>query len=283
MAIRPDTHQFIADLVLREVAIVLDPSKSYVMEARLSPLLRSEHLQDLEDLVAQLRAGNSMLQAKVIDALTTNETFFFREVALFDELRKSVIPELMEKRKSIKTLNLWCAACSSGQEPYSIAMALRAYLPLLSGWRMNFIASDISDKVLQTAKDGSYNQIDINRGLPRDMLTRFFIKDGDKWKIKDEIKNMVEFRKVNLNGQFINFPKLDIIFIRNVLIYFSRDKKIEIFDKMSKILRPDGLVFLSATESAISVTNKFDLKRYPSISGYTLKDTHSQSSARQRA
>lgn len=273
MALAQQDVKFIADLVMRRAAIVLDDRKDYLVEARLARVVQQAGVKSVSEVVELLRKRASAdLESRVIDAMTTNETFFFRDNDFYDDLRKVVIPRLIKTRESSKTLNIWCGACSTGQEPYSVLMMLRTQFPELNNWRIRFIASDISTAVLATAKAGRYNQIEVNRGLPKPLLDKFFTQeDGGIWVVREELRRMVEFRQVNLIEKFTGFPRLDLIFLRNVLIYFSAETKRSILSKMGELVQPDALLFLGKAESTLGVSDVFERKMVGQSFAYGLR------------
>jgi chemotaxis protein methyltransferase CheR len=277
MALTQDDFRYVADLIYSNAAIVLDEKKDYLVEARLSRIVRSERFHNTAALVEALKKpGNKILLSRVIDAMTTNETSFFRDATPFEQLKTKVVPQFIKAREKEKQLNIWCAACSSGQEPYSVAMVLRSCFNDRSNWKIRLIASDLSEKVLARAKSGEYTQIEINRGLPEDMLKRHFQQQGSNWVVKDELREMVEFRKINLIESFSGLPKLDIVFLRNVLIYFDNSTKQAILEKLSRILKPDGLLFLGNSETTMHLSS--DYVRRDTLQGsiYQLKQANSQ-------
>lgn len=272
MAVSAQDFQFVADIVAHDAGIVLEEKKAYLVDARLSKLAREEGVATPTDVIAKLRkTPTSDLRRKIIDAMTTNETFFFRDTGLFDGLRTSIMPKLLAQRAKTKTLTVWCAACSTGQEPYSIAMTLHKNFAELSGWRVKIIASDISQTVLKTARSGIYNQIDVNRGLPKDMLDRYFAQQGQQWLVKDDLKKWIEFRQVNLKEPFSGVSGIDMIFVRNVLYYFSQDTKVDILNRMAKLLPTDGLLFLGGTESVTGVTDALERVQFGTAIAYVTK------------
>ena len=274
MTVSLQDFQYIADVISREAGIVLEEKKAYLVDARLTRLVREEGVTTPTEVIAKLRSNpTSDLRRKVIDAMTTNETFFFRDPALFEGLRTTVLPKLIAQRTKTKTLSIWCAACSTGQEPYSVAMLLHKHFPELSNWHVRINASDISQTVLQIAKAGSYNQLDISRGLPKDMLDRYFIQSGQFWVVKDEIKKWIEFRQVNLKQPFTGVSNLDIIFVRNVLYYFAHNTKVDILNRMAKLLPPDGMVLLGGTESVSGITEELERVQFGTANVYIPKKT----------
>lgn len=251
--------QFVRDLVKQRSAIVLEDNKSYLVEARLTMLLRQIGLNSLAELITQVRVNlNGPLAQRVVNAMTTNETSFFRDAHPFEVLKQQIIPQLIKSRQQEKTLRIWCAAASSGQEPYSIAMILQEYFrEPLTGWKIEIIATDISDEIVASARSGIYSQLAVNRGLPIVLLMKYFQKEGLMWKINDEIRHMIDFRVMNLVGNWSLMPKFDVIFLRNVLIYFELDVKKQILEKIHRTVRPDGCLFLGATETVSNLDDLF--------------------------
>ena len=240
-------------------AIVLEDGKEYLVESRIGQVVETEGFDTIDQLVEALRKNShNGLQTKVIEALTTNETSFFRDIHPFETLKDAVLPELLESRASTKNLNIWCAASSSGQEPYSIAMLIRENFPALLDWKMNFIASDISEKMLDRCRSGKFSQLEVNRGLPASLLVKYFEKNGSTWFIKKQLQEMVHFQHINLSRELPYLPKMDIIFMRNVLIYFDIETKKKILKQLRSILQPDGFLFLGAAESTINLDHSFE-------------------------
>jgi chemotaxis protein methyltransferase CheR len=264
VAIKPNIDQqafdYISQLVLRKSAIVLEASKGYLIESRLMPIARQQGLSSINELVEVLRRpGSIQLTDAVIDAMTTNETSFFRDLHPFNALRTDVIPALIQKRTRERALNIWSNACSSGQEVYSIAMLLREHFPDLSAWKLRLTATDLSKQILQRAQSGSFTQTEINRGLPMPMVIKNFKREGIHWRINEEIRKMVEFRLLNLVEPWPpTLPKMDIVFLRNVLIYFSVDTKKQILDKVHRAMQPDGYLFLGGAETTMNLSVRFD-------------------------
>lgn len=256
----PHTFNFLCNFVKDKSAIVLDPSKTYLVESRLNPIARENGLSSLDELAAALQKPTSReLAQKVIDAMTTNESSFFRDLHPFDALKTVLIPELIEKRAKERTLNIWSNACSSGQEVYSIAMLLRENFPVLASWKVRLIATDLSSSILKKAQEGVFNQTEVNRGLPMPMLLKYFTKNGLQWQIKEDIRKSIEFREVNLIESWpTTLPMMDIVFLRNVLIYFSPETKATILTKVHRILRPDGCLFLGGAETTMNLDVKFE-------------------------
>ena len=251
--------QFISNLVRERSAISLEPGKEYLVESRLGPVARDNGLASLEDLVAAIRQpGAQNLTRQVVEAMTTNETSFFRDIHPFDALRQQILPELVSKRSKERTLCIWSNACSSGQEPYTIAMILREHFPELNGWTVRLVGSDLSTQILKRAREGVFNQTEVNRGLPAPLLIKYFQKEGLQWRIKDELRRMVDFQQINLVETWpATLPKMDIVFLRNVLIYFQPETKKAILDKLKNSLRPDGYLFLGGAETTMNLDTSF--------------------------
>jgi len=258
LAISPADFDFIRERVAEHAGIVLGPDKKYLVEARLRPLLPRCGLPSLARLAHELRLHpTGELLMLVVEAMTTNETSFFRDMPVFDSLRQVVFPELIKARAATKQLDLWCAASSSGQEPYSILMLLRESFPELASWRIRYIASDISTPMLERTRDGIYSQHEVNRGLPARLLTKYFDRRGLEWQVKRELRESLELHKINLVETWPNLPRLDIVMIRNVLIYFDADTKRRILQRIEALLRPDGYLFLGTAESPSLLTDSF--------------------------
>lgn len=267
----PDS-EFLRTLVRNRSGIVLGEDKGYLLESRLLPLAKVIGLAGLEELTARLRAEPSgQLARQVVEAMTTNETFFFRDIHPFECLKKLVLPELIAKRGGEKRLDIWCAAASTGQEPYTIAMVLREHFQSIASWPTRFIATDLASEVLKKAREGRYSQLEVNRGLPAPLLIKYFTKDGLDWKVKDDLKRMVEFKEQNLLDSFAISGQLDVIFIRNVLIYFDVETKKAILAKCRRLLRPDGFLFLGGAETTLNIDDAFVRADYDKGGCYRLK------------
>ena len=246
-------------LVKEHAAIVLEPGKVYLVETRLAPLARREGFVDLEDLVECLRATPfGPLHARVVDAMTTNETAFFRDLHPFEALRSRVLPDLVGRRAGEKRLQIWCAASSSGQEPYTVAMLLREHFPHLRDWQLGILATDLSEEMLARAREGRFTQLEVNRGLPASFLVKYFTKIGPEWELSEEVRGMVEFRTLNLVKPWPELPAVDVLFLRNVMIYFDLDTKREVLARIRRVLRPDGTLFLGAAETTLHADDAFE-------------------------
>lgn len=258
MAISDADFHYIRDFLYKQAAIVLDDGKGYLIESRLQPLAKRHGFASLQAMVGQLRAQpQNGIHWDVVEAMTTNETYFFRDVHPFEAFKKNVLPELIKKRASVRQLNIWCAAASSGQEVYTILMLLKENFPALASWKVNFIASDISKEMLDRCREGCYSQLEVNRGLPAPLLIKYFLKIGTEWIIKDDLRKMVELRQINLAETWSGLPPLDIVFMRNVLIYFDLQTKQNIFGKLSKLLKSDGYLFLGGAETTMGIDDHF--------------------------
>ena len=258
MTLRPDELQLVRRIVVERSAIQLDAGKDYLIETRLETLARLEGLESAGALVEQLRARpDGDAARKIVEAMTTNETSFFRDRVPFDTLRTVVLPQLIASRATTRQLTIWCAASSTGQEPYSIAMTIREHFPELANWKVQIIATDLSTEVLDKARTGRYSQLEVNRGLPAELLLRHFEKDGARWRLRESVRSMVEFRELNLVGQWPLFPRLDVVFLRNVMIYFDIASRRLILGRVVAALARDGYLFLGAGETTLNIDPSF--------------------------
>lgn len=244
--------ELIRDLVAQRSGNRLSTEQGYLMETRLQPVAERAGLPNVERLVAELRRSKSAtLHDSVSEALTINETSFFRDQHPFDALRERILPKLIESRRASKQLSIWCAASSCGQEPYSIAMLLKEHFPQLADWNVRILATDLSDEMLRKSADGIYNQFEVNRGLPAKLLMKFFDRSGAHWQLKPDVRRMVEFRKLNLTHPW-HMSSCDVVFLRNVLIYFDATTKAGILERVHRVLRPDGFLFLGGGEAILN-------------------------------
>jgi chemotaxis protein methyltransferase CheR len=242
----------------RAAGLSFDADKAYLAESRLQPIIDRLELADLDALVVRITSGQHPdLAREVVDAMTTNETFFFRDRTPFDNFRKFVLPALLEARKDIGRIRIWCAACSSGQEPYSIAMVLDEEAQKLSGWSVEILATDVSHAVIGAAREGVYTQFEVQRGLPISQLLRYFQQDGERWRVNEHLRSRVQFEEFNLLSDFGSLGTFDVIFCRNVLIYFDVPTKQNVLEKMARHLALDGYLFLGAAESVVGLTTSF--------------------------
>jgi chemotaxis protein methyltransferase CheR len=253
-----EDFQFLCKVLLEASAIVLEPGKEYLIEARLAPIVRKLELGSITEFVKRLRAPGSFgLVAQFVDAMVTTETSFFRDVHPFETLRKTVLPDLIRRRAGERALTIWCAASSTGQEPYSLAMLLREHFPELRTWNVFFLATDLSREVLARARDGKYNQIEVNRGLPAPLLVKYFQQHGTQWQLKEEIRKLVDFREMNLSQPWPALPHMDLVLNRNVMIYFDVAMKKSILGRIARLLRPDGYLLLGGSETTFNIDNSF--------------------------
>lgn len=258
MGINSQDFGYLCQLVHERSAVVLDTSKTYLAELHLTPLAEAEGFDSLSSLVEYLRSHPySNLHDRAIEALVITETSFFRDGYPFEALKNFVIPELIARRAKEKSLKIWCAACSSGQEPYSIAMLLREHFPQIATWNVQIIASDFSNLILARARQGYYSQWEIQRGLPIELREKYFQPQPHGWQIKPAIRHMVEFQQINLTHPWSSMPAMDVIFLRNVLIYFDTETKKSILSKVRQQLRPDGYLFLGGGETTIYLDDAF--------------------------
>ncbi len=222
----PLDYDFLRKLLKDRSGLVLSTDKQYLVESRLTPLARKAGLASLGELVAKLRSNNEGLTVAAVEAMTTNESFFYRDKIPFDHFANTIVPGLLAARAKERRLRIWCAAASTGQEPYSLAMCLKEMKDKLGGWRVDILGTDISTEVLEKAKAGVYSQFEVQRGLPIQMLVKHFSQVGDTWQISPEIRAMVQFRPLNLLADFAYLGGFDVVFCRNVLIYFDQETKI---------------------------------------------------------
>ena len=263
MSIRPDDFRYISSIVKDEIGIVLDNGKEYLVESRLTPIAQSEGYASLEALVVAAKsAANKKLKQKLLEAMTTNETLFFRDGKPFDALKMDILPALIEARRSVRSITIWCAACSSGQEPYSICMLIKEHFPELANWNVKIKATDISSEPLAKARDGLYTQFEVNRGLPAPLLMKYFTRAGMKWQVKEELRSMVDFSMLNLLEPWVLAPRCDMIFMRNVLIYFDEATKRIIFGKVFDKLVSDGYYFVVLSGKCIKELRFIGLPRH---------------------
>lgn len=250
---------YIRHFVREQAAIVLEPGKEYLVESRLHTLAKRESIASIDDLMDRLRKNPAHgLHRKVVDAMTTNETSFFRDLHPFEALRKNILPDLIARRSGEKKLAFWCGAASTGQEPYSVLMLMREHFPEVFAWDFKFVATDLSMDVLHRAREGRFSQLEVNRGLPARLLVKYFTPKGTEWQIHDDIRNRVTFAELNLVKQWPAMPMVDIVFLRNVLIYFSVETKKAILAKIRRQLRPGGYLFLGGTETTFNLDDNFE-------------------------
>lgn len=259
MKVSPAQFAFLRDLLRRRTGVVIDDSKQYLVVARLMPIVRQRSIPSLDTLVDRIRTtGDKSLEKDVLNAMMTHETSFFRDKSPFDTLR-ALVTEMIPKRSAHKQLVIWSAACSTGQEPYSIAMLLNDAFPeLVATWRIRLIATDISEPVLARAREGVFSDLETNRGLPPDLLAKHFRPLQGKWSIAQDCRRLVEFRCLNLNGPWPMLPPCDVIFLRNVMLYFDVPTRAALVTKMRRVLKPDGALFLGGAETMIGIDTGYE-------------------------
>jgi chemotaxis protein methyltransferase CheR len=256
--VTPQDYDYLRTLVKARSGLTLSADKHYLVESRLLPVARKAGLVTLGELVRKLQgAGGDSLTIDVVEAMTTNESFFFRDKFPFENFRTFIIPALLEARASQRRIRIWCAAASTGQEPYSLAMIVKEMGCLLDGFRVEILATDLSNEVLERAKSGLYSQFEVQRGLPIQLLVKYFTQAGEMWRIAPEIRDMVQFRPINLIRNFSNLGLFDIVFCRNVLIYFDQDTKITVLERIAGVTSCDGYLALGGAETVIGLTDMF--------------------------
>ena len=254
--------EMIAQLLKERSGLALNKEKAYLLESRLNPVARKWNFSGFDELAQAIRnSGDEALLVDVTEAMTTNESFFFRDQKPFDQFTDIVLPHLLEARKSMRTFRVWSAACSSGQEPYTLAMLLKEHAAKLAGWRVEIIATDLSSEILDKAKKGLYSQFEVQRGLPIALLVKYFTQVGDRWQIDDSLQKMITFRKFNLLDNPSVLGKFDVVFCRNVLIYFDTPTKTRVLDAIADMLPPDGFLYLGGAETVLGTSDRFQLKQ----------------------
>lgn len=254
----PAEYDYLRQFLKSRSGLVLSNEKQYLIESRLLPVARKAGLQSIAALVAKLKEPRETVLAEaVVEAMTTNESFFYRDKTPFEHFTQMMMPEMLKARASQKKIRIWCAAASTGQEPYTLAMCLKEMESKLAGWRIEILGTDISNEVLDRAKAGTYTQFEVQRGLPIQLLLKYFTQQGESWTISPQLRSMVQWRKFNLLDSFASFGQFDIVFCRNVLIYFDQPTKVDILGRISKVLAPDGYLVLGAAETVVGLTDAF--------------------------
>jgi len=258
--VTPVDYDYLRQYLKARSGLVLSADKQYLVESRLLPVARKAGLSGLGELVAALRtAQDAVLMTAVVEAMTTNESFFFRDKLPFEHFRLSVMPALLAARKSSRSIRIWCAAAATGQEPYSLAMCLKDIEAELAGWRIELLATDLSGEVLEKARSGLYSQFEVQRGLPIQLLIKHFSQVGELWQIAPEIRAMVRYRQLNLLADFSQLGTFDLIFCRNVLIYFDQQTKIDVLNRVARVTAGDGYLVLGAAETVVGLTDRFKM------------------------
>ena len=254
----PHDFTFLKDLIYKRSGLVMSQEKVYLLETRLIPLARLRKLSGLDELITKARAGNDeTLLRQVTEAMTTNETFFFRDTKPFDQFKKVVLPQLLKERAGRKTLRIWSAACSTGQEAYSLAMILKEAGATIDGWRIDIVGTDLASNVLEKARVGLYSQFEVQRGLPVQLMMKYFTRNNETWQINTALRAMVKFEELNLLKDFSHLRQFDVVFCRNVLIYFDPPTKGDVLQRIRKLMPLDGSLFLGGAETVIGVTDAF--------------------------
>ncbi len=256
----PAGYAYVRGLVRDRAAIVLEDGKEYLVEARLTPVARREGFGSLEEFIQRLRSQPcGPLHRKAVEAMTINETSFFRDWRPFEALRKSVLPEVLARNAALKSLHVWSAASSSGQEAYSLAILLKEHFPeVAAGWNVKVHGSDVSTEMVERSRAGRYLQVEVNRGMPAPLLVKHFDRTGLDWLVKDDVKKLVEFQQGNLAGDWPQLPRMDVILLRNVMIYFDADTKKRILQRMRGLLKPGGLLFLGVAETTLNLDSAYE-------------------------
>jgi chemotaxis protein methyltransferase CheR len=255
--VTPPDYEYLRKLLKDHSGLDLSADKQYLIESRLLPLARKAGLAGLPELVQKMKGGSAAFIAQVVEAMTTNETFFFRDKIPFEHFRDTIMPELLQAWAGRKSLRIWCAAGSTGQEPYSLAMCLKEMSAALTGWRVEILATDLSQEVLEKSRAGIYSQFEVQRGLPIQLLVKYFRQIGELWQINADLRAMVQHRQLNLLHDFSQLGSFDVIFCRNVMIYFDQDTKTNIFGRLARTIEPDGFLVLGAAETVVGLTEQF--------------------------
>jgi chemotaxis protein methyltransferase CheR len=253
----PLDYDYLRKLLKDRSGLVLSADKQYLVESRLTPLARKAGIASLTELVTKLKANNAQLIVDVVEAMTTNESFFYRDKVPFDHFNQAIMPAMLAARAKEKRIRIWCAAASTGQEPYSLAMCLKEMKDKLVGWRVEILGTDLSTEVLDKAKAGIYSQFEVQRGLPIQMLVKHFVQNGDTWQISPEIRGMVQYKSLNLLQDFSHLGHFDVVFCRNVLIYFDQETKVGVLNRIARMIEPDGFLVLGAAETVVGLTEAF--------------------------
>jgi chemotaxis protein methyltransferase CheR len=258
--VTPLDYDYLRKCLKERSGLVLSADKQYLVESRLLPVARKAGLANLGELVTALKiAHEPSLMTAVVEAMTTNESFFFRDKVPFEHFRLTILPALLAARKNSRVIRIWCAAAASGQEPYARAMSLKEIEEEIAGWRIELLATDLSGEVLEKARAGLYTQFEVQRGLPIQLLIKHFTQTGELWQIAPAIRAMVRYRQLNLLADFSQLGVFDLIFCRNVLIYFDQDAKIDVLNRLARVTAADGFLVLGAAETVVGLTDRFKM------------------------
>jgi chemotaxis protein methyltransferase CheR len=255
--VSPPDYEYLCRMLKDRSGLVLTPEKQYLVESRLAPVARRNECATISELIQRIQApGADALKIEVTEAMMNNESFFFRDKIPFDRVRDTVLPDLVQRRARTRRLRVWSAACSTGQEPYSLAMMFDGW-PSLAGWRVDIVATDISNDALEQGKSGLYSQFEVQRGLPIQMLMLHFEQIDQQWRIADRLRTMVQFRQLNLLDDFSTLGMFDVVFCRNVLIYFDRETKVDVLGRIRRVMPADGYLVLGAAETMVGLGDCF--------------------------
>jgi chemotaxis protein methyltransferase CheR len=258
--VTPVDYDYLRKCLKERSGLVLSADKQYLVESRLLPIARKAGLSNLGELVTALKiAHEPSLMTAVVEAMTTNESFFFRDKTPFEHFRATILPALLAARKNSRVIRIWCAAAACGQEPYSLAMCLKGLEDEIAGWRIELLATDLSGEVLEKARAGLYTQFEVQRGLPIQLLIKHFTQSGELWQVAPEIRAMVRYRQLNLLADFSQLGVFDLIFCRNVLIYFDQDTKTDLLNRLARVTAHDGYLILGAAETVVGLTDRFKM------------------------
>lgn len=256
----PLDYDFLRQCLKARSGLVLSADKQYLVESRLLPVARKAGLANLAELVTALKlAHDAALMTAVVEAMTTNESFFFRDKTPFEHFRSTIMPALLAARRATRRIRIWCAATATGQEPYSLAMCLKEIESEIAGWRIEMLATDLSGEVLEKARSGLYTQFEVQRGLPIQLLIKHFSQSGELWQIAPAIRAMVRYQQLNLLADFTQLGAFDLIFCRNVLIYFDQETKTDVLNRMARVIAGDGYIVLGAAETVVGLTDRFKM------------------------
>jgi chemotaxis protein methyltransferase CheR len=256
--VTPADYDYFRKLLKERSGLVLSADKQYLVESRLLPVAHRAGIATLAELVQKLRdVKNESLVIEVTEAMTTNESFFFRDKLPFDHFRETIMPALLAARAAHRRIRIWCAAAATGQEPYSLAMCLKEMGEKIAGRPIEIVATEFSTQVLEKAKSGIFSQFEVQRGLPIQFLIKYFDQIGDAWQINPDVRAMVQFRPFNLLHEFTHLGPFDLVFCRNVLIYFDQETKAGVLDRIARIMEHDGYLVLGAAETVVGLTDSF--------------------------
>jgi chemotaxis protein methyltransferase CheR len=269
VSVTPADFEFVRVLVRERSALALADGKEYLVAARLAPIVRREGLDSLADLLGRVRQGSAGLRDEIVEAMATNETSFFRDVRPFDLLRDDIIPAILRERPA-SGLRLWSAAASTGQEAFSLAMLLREHFRLVSP--VSILASDLGRDVLALAEAASFSQLEVNRGLPAALLVRYFRRHGLRWEVAGPVRAMVSFRQINLARPLPTLPAMDVVFLRNVLIYFDETTRAEVLARIAGAMRPGGYLILGSAETLRNLDDRYERVKTDKTVCYRLRE-----------